>query len=429
MSTFFYNLRLVIKSLRRDRWFTLVMVLSQALTVSIFATALTTSQRYASMTGQVRPDVFRVEGERDPALVGFYRGTQFDILGEFTANYVSMPAVRTLDATGLATARSVNFVAVMTGGPAERVPGRLPVRFCDADMFQMFNVDFRYGGPFTRADERASPPAPVVVLSDMLNRALYGGADSTGRTIRIAGRDFRVVGVMRQRSGRMSLWDFGVAPESIANALVPFAFAEKLRPVPVFSWPQVLPDAGWRAITHSPNGITEYWVRLPPGDAQVRFAAALSGIGPQWKLHPADEIARRFSKAPPPYRVFVILTLVVMEVSVINLMRMLLAKATARAAEIGIHRALGAGRNVIFARQLMEGVLVSMIGSLLGLALALPTVAMFDHLIPDLPIPLAVTPGIVATTLLVCLLAGLASGIYPAWRIASVAPTRYLGKM
>ena len=41
-----------------------------------------------------------------------------------------------------------------------------------------------------------------------------------------------------------------------------------------------------------------------------------------------------------------ILTLVVMEVSVINLMRMLLAKATSRAAEIGIHRALGAGRNI-----------------------------------------------------------------------------------
>ena len=69
---------------------------------------------------------------------------------------------------------------------------------------------------------------------------------------------------------------------------------------------------------------------------------------------------------------FVILTLVVLEVSVINLMRMLLAKATSRAAEIGIHRALGAGRNTIFVRQMMEGVLVSLVGSVLGLALAVP---------------------------------------------------------
>jgi len=423
-----YHLRLVGKSLRRDPWFTLVMVLSQALSVSIFVTAMSTAQRYTN-TGQVAPDLFRVEGERNPALVRYYRGTQFEVFGEFTAHYVSLPTVRALAATGLAAASTVNFVAVLPGGPAEQTADRLPVRFCDADFFQLFKVDFRYGGPFTRADERAAPPAPFIVLSDLLNQKLYGGADSVGRTIRIAGRDFRIVGVMRQRSGRMQLWDYGVPPESIANAVVPFAFADALRPAPWISWPPVLPDAGWRALADSPSGVTEYWVRLPSPEARARFTAALSAIGPQWKLRSADEITRRFSKPPPPYRVFVILTLVVMEVSVINLMRMLLAKATSRAAEIGIHRALGAGRNVIFTRQLLEGVLVSMIGSLLGLALALPTVTMFDRLIPDLPIRLAVTPTIAATTLLICLLAGLVSGVYPAWRIASVAPTRYLGKV
>jgi len=428
VTTLLYNLRLVGKSLRRDPWFTVVMVLSQALSVSIFVTALTTAQRYTN-TGEVPGDVFRVEGQRDNTLMRFYGGSQFEIFGEFTANYVTVPMVHTLAATGLATASTVNFVAVMVGGPADRAPDRLPARFCDADMFQLLNVDFRYGGPFTRADERAAPPAPVVVLSDLLNEKLYGGADSVGRTLRIAGRDFRVVGVMRRRTGRMSLLDYGVPPESMANVVIPFAFADQLRPVPWISWPPAPAGAGWRTIADSASGVTEYWVRLPSEEARTRFAAALSGVGPQWKLHSAQEIARRFSKPPPPYRVFVILTLVVMEVSVINLMRMLLAKATSRAAEIGIHRALGAGRNVIFSRQLLEGVLVSMVGSGLGVVLAVPTVSMFDRLIPDMPIRLAVTPTVVGIALLICLLAGLVSGIYPAWRIASVPPTRYLGKV
>ena len=137
----------------------------------------------------------------------------------------------------------------------------------------------------------------------------------------------------------------------------------------------------------------------------------------------------RFAHAPAPYRVFVILTLIVMEASVINVMRLLLAKASARAAEIGIHRALGAGRRVIFTRQLLEGVLVSMAGSVLGLVLAVPTVRMFDRLIPDSPVALAFTPALVASALLICLLAGLITSIYPAWRVASVSPTRYLGKV
>ena len=429
MTNLLYNLRLVGKSLKRDRWFTLVMVLSQGLSVSIFATALVSAQRYSNVAGQVRSDVFRVESRPNAALIRFYGNTQYEGFGIFGANLVSLPTARALAATGLPTAATVSFIAAMAGGPSERPPGRLPVRFCEADLFDLFAIDFRYGGPFTRANERASPPAPVVVISDVLNQQLYGGADSVGRTIRLAGRDFRIVGVTRQRPSKLNLWDFGVAPENIANVLVPFVFADELRPVPVLSWPPVLPDLGWRTIAASPSGIGEYWVRLPPGDARTRLAGVLSGINPQLALRSADEIAGRFSKAPAPYRVFVILTLVVLEVSVINLMRMLLAKATSRAAEIGIHRALGAGRNTIFARQLAEGVIVSMVGSVVGLALAVPTVAMFDRLIPDSPVTLVVTPTIVVTVLLVCLLAGLVSGIYPAWRIASVPPTRYLGKI
>jgi len=239
----------------------------------------------------------------------------------------------------------------------------------------------------------------------------------------------KVVGVTRQPPGKLNLWDFGVAPENIANLMVPSAFADELRPLPTYTWPPLLPELGWRGIAASSAGITEYWVRLTSPAARARFAAALSALNPRLTLVDADTISARHAKPPAPYRVFVILTLVVLEVSVINLMRMLLAKATSRAAEIGIHRALGAGRNTIFVRQMLEGVFVSMIGSVLGLALAVPTVAMFDRLIPDLPIALVVTPTVAATALLICLLAGLVSGIYPAWRVASVVPTRYLGKV
>jgi putative ABC transport system permease protein len=426
VSDFFYNLRLVAKSLRRDGWFTLVMVLSQALSVSIFVTALTTAQRYSNMTGQLPDDVFRVETDQDNQLVRFYQGTQFEGFGQFAGNIVSLRTARALTTAGQAAKSTVSFVSVMNGGPSDRPPGRLAVRFCDPDIFDMFNLDFRYGGPFMGTHQLA---ASEVVLSDLLDRQLYGGANSVGRTMRIGGRDFRIVGVTRQRRGKLHIWDFGMAPENVSNVMVPFSFADELRPVPVVSWPPILPDAGWGAIAQSPSGITEYWVSLPTREAKARFAAALSGIDRRLSLRSADEIARRYSKPPAPYRVFAILTLVVLEVSVINLMRMLLAKATSRAAEIGIHRALGAGRNTIFARQLLEGVVVSMVGSVLGLVLALPTIAMFDRLIPDTPVALAVTPAIVATVLLVCLLAALVSGIYPAWRVASVPPTRYLGKI
>jgi putative ABC transport system permease protein len=429
VSQLLYNLRLVGKSLRRDRWFTIVMVFSQALGVSLFVTALTTVRRYSNMAGQVRPGAYRVEGDPDTLLRTLYRQTQFAGFGSFSAAFLDLPAARALTATGIATESSTTFVAVMAGGPVEQPPRRLPVRFCDADLFGLFNVEFLYGGPWRREDERGPSTARVTVLADIANQQLFGGANSVGRMVRVGGEDFRVVGVTRQPSGKLNMWDFGVAPENVGHAIVPMALADTLRPVPELSWPPLVGSSTWATTAASRVAFVEYWVRLTAPAARARFEAAMSTSAPRARLVSGDDVVTRHQHAPPPYRIFLIFTLVLLEASVINVMRMLLAKASSRSAEIGIHRALGAGRGTIFARQLCEGVLVSLAGSLVGLALALPTVAAFDRLVPDSPVKLALTPYVVATTLLVCLLASLVSGIYPAWRVASEPPTRYLGKI
>ena len=416
MSELGYNLRLVGKSLRRDRWFTIVMVVSQALGVSLFVTALTTVRRYSDMTGQVQPDVFRVEGGHDTLLRALYRRTQFEGFAEFSAMFLNLPTANALTATGIATESAVTFISVMAGGPAEQPPRRLPARFADADLFKLFRVDFRYGGPWRGTDERGATPGRVVVLTDIVNQQLYDGADSVGRTLRIGGQDFRVVGVTRQPPGKLNLWDFGISPENIGYVIVPMALADELRPVPTMLWPPQIPGGGWSATSRSQTAFVEHWVRLPTPDAQTRFRAAMAAQDPRASLMPADGVVARHRHAPPPYRIFLIFTLVLLEASVINMMRMLLAKASARAAEIGIHRALGAGRGTIFGRQLCEGVMVSLAGSLLGLALAIPTVATFDRLIPDSPVKLALTPAVVATTLLVC-----AAGRAGEWHLPGLA--------
>jgi putative ABC transport system permease protein len=425
VSQVFYNLRLVWKSLKRDRWFTIVMVVSQALSVSIFVTALTTTKRYSNLAGQVQPDVYRVEGHMVSALHAYFQKTQFEGFGELARVYVSLPHARTLMATGLTTAQTPTFVSDMVGIPAGGEAQRVPVRFASADLFSIFNVDFRYGRPWGAE----SSLRPVTVLSDILNQTLFGGADSVGRTVRLGGRDFTVVGVIRQRPGKVHLWDAGIAPENFGNLIVPLGFADQLRPRPLLFWPLSKGDKSWADSASPSFAFVDFWVRLPDAAARDRFLHALRTVDPNLSLRSADEILARYAHAPPPYRVFLIFTLVVVEASVINLMRTLLAKSNARAAEIGIHRALGAGRETIFLRQLTEGALVSLVGSIAGLVLALPTVVAFDRLVPDSPVQLAVTPAIVATTLLVCLAAGLVSGVYPAWRIASVPPTRYLGKI
>jgi putative ABC transport system permease protein len=420
-----YDLRLVAKSLRRDLRFTVVMVVSQALSVSLFTTALVTASRYSSMTGQLAPNVYRAESRSNEQLAHFFDGTPFQGFGQWAGIFIGLPTSRALQDRAPAL-QAKSFISVMAGGPTDRRPARLPVRFCDADLFDIFLTDFRHGRPWRRQDE--AERAPVAVISDLLNRRLFDGENSVGRTIRAAGREFRIIGVMGQRPGQVHLLDVGVPPENLGYVMLPFAFADELRPVPWIAWPPIVDEQGWSAISASKSGFIDYWLQLPTAEARAQFATALRAF-PDIVLRSGDEVVEQHGQAPGPYRVFVILTLVLMEASVVNVMRMLLAKATARAAEIGIHRALGAGKRDILVRQLYEGTLVSLTGSLLGLVLAVPTVRVFDLLVPDTPIQLGFTPAIVALALLVCLLAGLVTALYPAWRVASVPPTRSLGKI
>ena len=138
----------------------------------------------------------------------------------------------------------------------------------------------------------------MVVLTDVLNQQLFGGADSVGRTIRLAGRDFRIVGVTRQRPGKLNLWDFGVAPENIANVLVPLVFADELRPVPAALVAAGSPGPG---LAHD-RGLAERHRRILGSSAPRRRAHALrgvlSGIDPPLALRSADEIAAALLEGP-----------------------------------------------------------------------------------------------------------------------------------
>ena len=233
----------------------------------------------------------------------------------------------------------------------------------------------------------------------MLNQRLYGGADSVGphdpdRRPRFPGRrrdapalrEDEPVGLRRRaREHRQP-----ARAVRVRRRAAPGAGLSRGR----WSRPSSAGAASPTRRAASPST----GCALPPGEARTRYAAALAGIDPRLSLRSADEIARRFSKAPAPYRVFVILTLVVMEVSVINLMRDAARQGDlARRRDRDSPRARRRAQRRSSRASSLEGVIVSMAGSALGLALAIPTVAMFDRLIPDLPVPLAVTPAIVCT--------------------------------
>ncbi|CTP84483.1 ABC transporter permease [Xanthomonas translucens pv. phlei] len=81
----------------------------------------------------------------------------------------------------------------------------LTTRAASADLFAMFGMRFLYGSGWRRGDD--AQRAQVVVLTRTLNDTLFGGADSVGKTLTIATRPFRVIGVIDNWDAQPRFYD------------------------------------------------------------------------------------------------------------------------------------------------------------------------------------------------------------------------------
>jgi putative ABC transport system permease protein len=107
----------------------------------------------------------------------------------------------------------------------------------------------------------------------------------------------------------------------------------------------------------------------------------------------------------------------------IGIMNIMLVSVTERTREIGIRKAVGARRSDILTQFLLEAVMLSVLGGLMGLALG-GSVAYLVNLSGRLTT--SVSPASVALALGFSLAVGLISGVYPASRAASLNPIEAL---
>jgi putative ABC transport system permease protein len=107
----------------------------------------------------------------------------------------------------------------------------------------------------------------------------------------------------------------------------------------------------------------------------------------------------------------------------IGIMNVMLATVTERTREIGIRRALGAKKRHIVTQFLVETVVLSVGGGLLGIALGLIIPIGVEYWAD---MPTIVTPAAPILAFLISALIGIVFGLYPAWRAANMDPVEAL---
>lgn len=247
----------------------------------------------------------------------------------------------------------------------------------------------------------------VAVMGAGLPQVFFGDVDPLGRTLRIEGMPFEVIGVLERKG-----------PQIVVN----YALHDDMIFVPLTS--------GQRALG---RGKEVDALLLDPrrlDDLETLHAEVRTALGPAHHFSPDDEGALwidNVSQFTGPLRRIAVgltgllgmvgtVTLAMAGVGVANLM---IAIVNGRRMELAVRRACGARRSDLMLQLLAETTVVVAIGGALGLAVALGIVWLLGEIPLPEPLPRPeVSAGVVATTVGVLVATGLLAGIAPG-RIAS----------
>ncbi|MFS8640952.1 MAG: ABC transporter permease [Symbiobacteriaceae bacterium] len=274
-------------------------------------------------------------------------------------------------------------------------------------------LEFLAGRFWSEADDRAA--RRVIVLDEIAVEDLFPGQApeaAVGQVVRLQGIPYRVVGVTRSQ-----------IPPALA-ALGPVAGAGSRGAAYV-------PLSTWRGLTGQPA--TFSFFAVVPEQGQDRDAVARRVIAHLERTTGKHGAFRTFDLsqlAGAIGQVTGILTFVIgsiagiaLVVGGVGVMNIMLVSVTERTREIGLRMALGATRGNILWQFLIEAMLITGTGGVLGIGIGTGLAWGIAALVGWPPV---VSPLTVVVAVLFSLLVGVVCGIYPASRAARLDPMEAL---
>ena len=272
-----------------------------------------------------------------------------------------------------------------------------------ADLFKVLETPPLLGRIFT-SDECVAGRDTVVLITEEFWQKKYGGKpEALGQTMRINGRIFTIIGVL---------------PGAYSDTFV-FGEGQYFRPL-VYSKDQM------NGRDRREFGIM---ARLAPGVSLPQALAGLAPLADRWaKDHPALYLNYNFrmqtaGRIGGSANVTIItmqlgLAAAILAIACANLANLQMARAATRLRDLAIRSALGASRWMLIRQQLVESMVVSVVGGALGLLIALWCNDLIGRNIKiglSSTLHLPIDGKVLGFTAAISVLSGLAFGLIPAW--------------
>jgi predicted permease len=278
------------------------------------------------------------------------------------------------------------------------------------NFFDVLGVPLALGRGFS-ASETARDPRLAVVSHRFWMRRLGGDTSAIGSRLVLNGEPYTIVGIARP--GLRSFPGYGIVPD----VWLPVS-------------PALMPD-----LDHPTGGHLQLVGRLHDGQERAEAHAALSTVAARLGGGPGRpegdrirsvtpvggmEQARDFKEVAAFFAVLLVVTLLVLTIACANVAGLLLARGTARRREIALRLALGASRGRIAQQVLVEGLVLSLAGTLAGLALVAAAGQLLARISLPLPLPiefhLTLDTRVAAFATILVVASGVLCSLAPAWQ-------------
>jgi putative ABC transport system permease protein len=304
--------------------------------------------------------------------------------------------------SGLGGYQQTSYELSGPGDPAQISAARL-----SASVIPLLGVSPLMGRAFTQQEDERSQQVAVISYQ-MWHSRFNGDAHILGQKIFLDRKPYEIIGVMPRdfefplvpgQLNRSELWvPMSFTQGELSNGAGSWNYEMVGRLKPGVTLAQVLQDAQ--------PAVQEIMSNFPPGMASLR-------------IHPVVQqlIEATVAQARPLVRTLFLAVTVVLFIACANLAGLLLVRVIRQRREISVRLALGASRAAVLRQSLVEALVLSVGGGLLGLALASVVLRVGVRLLPE-SLPRVSEIGldwpVVGFAILLAVLTGLLCGLIPA---------------
>jgi len=272
--------------------------------------------------------------------------------------------------------------------------------------FPVRNFEIEKGRSFTEGEVKRM--ARVAVLGPITSENLFEEASPVGETIKIKGINFRIVGITKAKGsrGRHSPDDQVIIPYT--TAMKQLFGLDYLHEIDI----QATDNAALEKLQEATTALLRRRHRLVegvPDDFRIRNQAEI--------VETASEVSRTFTILLGSIAGISLL------VGGIGIMNIMLVTVTERTREIGVRKAIGAKNRDILLQFLIEAIVLSGFGGIIGVALGIGAAQMIAKWTEFVTVA---TPSSILLALSFSAAVGIFFGYYPARRAALLDPIEAL---